>query len=50
MSALEFLVPISLALGGLGLWAFFWAARTGQYEDVTGAAQRIFLDEHDKPL
>lgn len=50
MSALAFLVPISIALGGLGLAMFFWAVRAGQFEDVFGAGQRIFLDEDDKPL
>lgn len=50
MSALEFLIPISVILGVLGLAVFLWAARTGQYEDVAGAAQRIFIDEDDKPL
>lgn len=50
MSALTFLIPVSIALGGLGLAVFFWACRTGQYEDVTGASERIFLDEDDKPL
>jgi len=50
MSALTFLIPVSIALGGLGLAIFFWACRTGQYEDVAGASLRIFLDEEDKPL
>lgn len=50
MSALSFLVPISIALGALGLGVFFWAARSGQFEDVAGSGQRIFLDEDDKPL
>ncbi len=50
MNALEFLIPISLALGVLGLGLFFWALKNGQYEDVTGAAHRIFIDEDDKPL
>jgi len=50
MNALEFLVPISIALGALGLGVFFWAMKAGQYEDVAGAAQRIFIDEDDKPL
>lgn len=50
MSALEFLVPISIALGALGLATFFWATTSGQYDDVAGAAQRIFTDENDKPL
>jgi cbb3-type cytochrome oxidase maturation protein len=50
MNALEFLVPISIALGALGLGLFFWAINNRQYEDVVGAAQRIFIDDDDKPL
>ena len=50
MNALEFLVPISIALGALGLGLFFWANNNGQYEDVVGAAQRIFIDDDNKPL
>lgn len=49
MNVLWYLIPISLALGSLGLALFFWALRSGQYEDVTGAAERI-LDDEDRPL
>lgn len=47
MSPLLFLIPIALALGGLGLLAFLWTLGDGQYEDLDGAAQRIFLDDDD---
>lgn len=50
MNILELLIPISLVLGALALGLFFWAIRTGQYEDVGGAARRIFIDDDDKPL
>lgn len=45
MSNLLFLVPIALALGGLGLAAFLWSVRSGQYEDLEGASRRILLDD-----
>ncbi|QFR33458.1 cbb3-type cytochrome oxidase assembly protein CcoS [Ancylobacter sp. TS-1] len=48
MGVLIFLVPIALALGGLGLAAFFWTLRAGQYDDLDGAAERILLDQ-DSP-
>ncbi|MBL8583625.1 MAG: cbb3-type cytochrome oxidase assembly protein CcoS [Rhizobiaceae bacterium] len=48
MSILGYLIPIALFLGGLSLAAFLWALRSGQYEDLDGAAERIFLDD-DKP-
>jgi cbb3-type cytochrome oxidase maturation protein len=50
MSILLYLVPIALGLGLAGLAAFLWSLRNGQYEDLDGAAERILLDEDDKPL
>ena len=35
-----FLVPLALALGGAGLFAFLWCLRSGQYDDLDGAAER----------
>jgi cbb3-type cytochrome oxidase maturation protein len=50
MSVLWFLIPISLGFGVLGLALFFWSMRSGQYEDLEGAAARILLgDEADAP-
>ncbi|SMQ69590.1 cytochrome oxidase maturation protein, cbb3-type [Altererythrobacter xiamenensis] len=45
MTGLTFLIPIALAMGGLGLAVFFWAMRSGQFEDLDGAANRILIDE-----
>lgn len=45
MSSLVFLVPLALLLGGAALAAFFWSLRSGQYEDLDGAAARILLDD-----
>ncbi|OFX03151.1 MAG: cytochrome oxidase maturation protein, cbb3-type [Alphaproteobacteria bacterium RIFCSPHIGHO2_12_FULL_63_12] len=49
MSVLVYLIPIALFLGGLGLAAFFWALRSGQFEDPKGAAERILLDDDLEP-
>jgi len=49
MSALLYLIPISLLLALLGLATFFWTLKNGQYEDMEGAAARILIDE-DIPL
>lgn len=48
MNILIFLVPAALLLGLLGLLGFLWSLRTGQYDDLEGAAERILFDE-DKP-
>ncbi len=47
MSGLLLLIPIALMLGLAGLAAFLWALRSGQFDDMDGAAQRILLDEDD---
>jgi len=39
------LVPLALALGGLGLAAFLWSLRSGQYDDLEGAAVRVLSDD-----
>lgn len=47
MNGLAFLIPIALGLGLLGLAAFFWSMRDGQFDDLDGAAHRILIDEED---
>lgn len=49
MTGLLLLIPIALGLGLLGLAAFIWAAKTGQFDDPSGSAHRILIDD-DKPL
>ncbi|KQU87441.1 cytochrome C oxidase Cbb3 [Mesorhizobium sp. Root695] len=49
MNYLVVLVPVAILLGLVGLAAFMWSLRAGQYEDLDGAAERILLDEEDKP-
>lgn len=45
MTNMIFLIPVALAMGGLGVAAFLWALRTNQFEDPKGAAERILLDD-----
>jgi len=45
MDIMIFLIPAAVALGALGLAAFFWCLRSGQYDDLDGAAQRILIDD-----
>ncbi|MGA2126341.1 MAG: cbb3-type cytochrome oxidase assembly protein CcoS [Xanthobacteraceae bacterium] len=47
MEVLVYLVPMALALGLLGLGGFLWSLKTGQYDDLDGAAWRAILDEDD---
>jgi cbb3-type cytochrome oxidase maturation protein len=50
VTGLLVLIPIALGLGALGLAAFLWSLRSGQYDDLDGAAHRILDDGDDKPL
>jgi len=46
MNVLVYLVPMALLLGLTGLAAFLWSLRSGQYDDLEGAAVRV-LDDDD---
>ena len=47
MSGLLYLIPIALFLGLLGLGTFLWALRSGQFDDLDGAAERILFDDEE---
>lgn len=52
MAVLILLIPVSIGLGALGLWAFLWSLRNRQYEDPKGDAERILSsewDDHPRP-
>lgn len=47
MDIMIVLIPAALLLAALGLGAFFWSLRSGQYDDLDGAAHRILIDDED---
>lgn len=47
MEMVSFLIPVALLLGLLGLGAFFWSIRSGQFDDPEGAANRVLLDDDE---
>ena len=47
METLYFLLPISLLLMGLIVWALLWAVRSGQFEDLEGPAHRLLMDDEE---
>jgi cbb3-type cytochrome oxidase maturation protein len=52
MSVLFIVLPLALIIAAIALAAFFWAARTGQFDDLDTPAARILFDEDlkaDKP-
>lgn len=49
MNHLIVLIPAALLLGFVGLMAFLWSLKSGQYDDLDGDAWRILDEEADKP-
>lgn len=49
MDIILYLIPIALFLGILGLGAFLWALKSGQFDDLEGAARRILFDDDPPP-
>ena len=49
MDILLYLIPIAMLLGGVALVAFLWSLKSGQFEDMEGAANRILFDDEDIP-
>ena len=49
MSIVFVLVPVTLILVGIGLWAFFWAVRTGQFDELDVASWEILVDDNVAP-
>lgn len=47
MEVLSLLIPVSLCLGAVGLFGFFWTMRSKQYEDPDGDAARILRTDYD---
>ncbi len=49
MDVLLYLIPVALFMGFLGLVAFLWSLKSGQYDDPEGAAERILHDDDPPP-
>jgi cbb3-type cytochrome oxidase maturation protein len=45
MDSLIYLIPVAVCLGLIGLAAFLWAMKSGQFDDLEGAAARILFDD-----
>ena len=45
MDSLILLMPVAMLMGLIGLLAFLWTLRSGQYDDLDGAANRILFDD-----
>ncbi len=47
MSILFLLVPLGMLFLAVAIWAFVWAVRSGQFDDLEGPAHRILMDDDD---
>jgi cbb3-type cytochrome oxidase maturation protein len=47
MSILFLLIPLGMIFLGVAIWAFLWAVRSGQFDDMEGPAHRILMDDDD---
>jgi len=45
MDVIYGLIPGMIILGLLGVGVFFWAAKSGQFDDLEGEASRILMDD-----
>ncbi len=49
MNILYLLIPLGLVLLGLAVAAFFWAVRSGQFDDLETPAMSVVMDDDTKP-
>ncbi len=49
MDVIYLLIPISLVLVGAMVWAFLWAVRSGQFDDLERAGHQILMEDDDAP-
>ena len=49
MTIIYALIPLGLLLLGVAIWAFFWAVRNGQFDDLETPAWRILMDDDRRP-
>lgn len=45
MSVLFIVLPLAFVLAAAGVWAFWWAVRGGQYDDLDTPPYRAMFDD-----
>lgn len=48
MESLYLLIPIAIVIVAVAVAVFFWAVKSGQYDDLDTEASRILFDEPDQ--
>ncbi len=49
METVYVLVPLAVLLAGIIVWVFFWAIKSGQFDDLEGPAHSILMDDDEPP-
>ena len=49
MTILYLLIPLGLLLLAVGVGAFFWATRSGQFDDLESPAWSVVMDDDKHP-
>jgi len=49
MNVIYLLIPLGLGLLALSVWAYFWAVRSGQFDDLESPGVQILLDDDRAP-
>jgi cbb3-type cytochrome oxidase maturation protein len=49
MSVMYIVLPLALVFAGAAVWAFIWAVRHGQLDDLHTPAARMLLDDDEHP-
>ena len=47
MDVLYLLIPLAIVILAIAVWAFMWAVKSGQFDDLEGPAHRILMDDDD---
>ena len=50
MDVLFLLIPLGIVILGIAVWAFMWAVKSGQFDDLEGPAHRILMDDDDPKI
>lgn len=50
MESIIYLVPIAFGVAIVALIAFYWTVKARQYDDPKGDAERILMENDDRPL
>lgn len=48
MESLYLLIPLSLLFVGVAVAIFFWAVKSGQYDDLQRESERILFDDEEE--